>query len=309
MILPRSLAVLALASLAGASVGSAQILFSDSFATPGQSNDINFEYTGGRQSGTLGAIQWRQGVGNIGANISGSFANESFGGYQTQIGNAGGPGKLWLVGAGSAGDGDQVATASPEFNFNVNAGAGGYLAIRFELDPVTGAAGTNADWGAITIGSSDRSNYGVSGSGARGQDITNASVGFGVLFRDNGGYQAFSGGAGIGSGTYSATPASPTTHAIELRVYGVGDGNAFDGTGDANVELWADGSVAASFTRTGGFTNNFITLMGYSGGFQIHAFDNFQVEAVAAVPEPASFALLAGVAALSLGASRRRRRE
>jgi hypothetical protein len=308
MILPRSLAVLALTSLAGASVGSAQILFSDNFTTSGQSNDINFEHTGGRQSGTLGTIQWRQGVGNIGANISGAFTNESFGGYQTQIGNAGGPGKLWLVGAGSAGDGDQVATASPEFNFNVNAGVGGYLSIRFELDPVTGAAGTNGDWGAITIGSSDRSNYGVSGSGARGQDITNAAVGFGVLLRDNGGYQAFSGGAGVGSGTYSATPATPTTHAIELRIYGVGDGNAFDGSGDASIELHADGSIAATFTRAGGFTDNFITLMGYSGGFQINAFDNFQVEAVPAVPEPSSFALLAGMAALSIGASRRRRR-
>ena len=308
MTLPRSLAVLAISSLAGASLGSAQILFSDSFATSGQSNDINFEYAGGRQSGTLGPIQWRQGAGDLFANISGSVGNESFGGYQTQIGNAGGPGKLWLVGAGSAGDGDQLGVASPDHNFTADPGVGGYLSVHFDLDPVTGAAGTGADWGAITIGSSDRSNFGASGSGGRGQGILNSAVNFGVLFRDNGGYQAFSGGAGIGSGSYSATPATPTTHSIELRIHGLGDGNAFDGSGDAEIEVFADNSVVATFTRTGGFTDNYITLMGYSGGFEIHAFDNFQVEVVSAVPEPASFALLAGLGSLVVGASRRRRR-
>ena len=307
MTLSRTLAVLAISSLAGASLGSAQILFSDNFTTSGQSNDINFEYTGGRQTGTLGVIQWRQGAGDLFANISGSIGNESFGGYQTQVGNAGGPGKLWLVGAGSAGDGDQVGVASPEHNFTANPGVGGYLAIRFDLDPVTGVAGTNADWAAITIGSSDRSNFGASGSGGRGQGILNSEVKFGVLFRDNGGYQAFSGGASLGSGTYSATPTTITTHAIELRVQGLVDGNAFDGSGDAEIKVFADSSLVATFTRTGGFTDNYITLMGYSGGFQINAFDNFQVESVSAVPEPSTFALLTGGAVMLVVGARRRR--
>lgn len=303
MTLPRQLAILAASAFAGASVVSGQILFSDDFTTSGQSDDINFEYGAGRQSGTLGDIQWRQGAGNLFATISGSLGNEGFGGYQTQVGNAGGPGQLWLVGAGSAGDGDELGFASPEHNFNINAGVGGYLSISFDIDPVTGTAGTSGDWGAITIGSSDNANFGASGSGARGQGILNSEVKFGILFRDNGGYEAF--GVG-GSGTYSATPTTTTTHAIELRIHGVGDGNAFDGSGDAQIEVFADSSIVATFTRTGGFTDNYITLMGYNGGFAVNSFDNFQVSSV---PEPASFALLAGLATLSIGASRRRRRE
>ena len=54
-------------------------------------------------------------------------------------------------------------------------------------------------------------------------------------------------------------------------------------------------------------TDNYITLMGYSGGFQINAFDNFQVESVSAVPEPSTFALLTGGAVMLVVGARRRR--
>ena len=284
------------------------VLFADDFTTSGQSDDINFEYTAGRQSGSLGNLQYRQGVGNIGAASTGTIANEGFGGYQTQIGNAGGPGKLWLVGAGAAGDGDQVGYASPEHNFNVNTGVGGYLSISFTMDPVTGAAGTSDDWAAITFGASNPAGWGGSGNGARGQSIISGEANYGILFRDNGGYQAFNNGSAVESGTYSLTPTVTTTHMIEIRISGVGDGNAFDGSGDALIDVYADGSIATTYTSSGGFTDNYITLHGYSGGFQINAFDDFQVATVSAIPEPSAAAALAGGLMLACAASRRRRR-
>lgn len=283
------------------------VLFSDNYTTSGQGDDINRDYTAGRQSGTLGNIQYRQGNGGIGATITGTIGNEAVNGYKTQIGNAGGVGKLWMVGGGPA---FTFGSASPESNFNVNPGVGGYLSISFTVNPVTGAAGTSDDWGAITIGASDHASFGASGSGARGQPIIAGAAHFGILLRDNGGYQAFDGSTNIATGTYSVSPTTTLIHAIELRISGLGDGNPWDGSGDALIDVYADSSLAYTFTKTGGYTDNFVTLHGYggSGALSITEFDDLQIATVSAIPEPSTFALLAGGAMMALATLRRRAR-
>ena len=284
------------------------VLFSDNFTTTGQSDDVNSQYTPGRQSGTLGNLQYRQGNGSFGATITGTIANEASNGFKSQIGNASGPGTLWLVGGSPS---FSFASASPEHNFTENGGVGGYLSISFTLDPNNAAAGTTASWGAITLGSADNSSFGVSGSGARGQTINTAAAHFGILFRDNGSFQVFDGSTNlVSNGTYDATPTVGTTHSIELRITGLVDGNPWDGSGDAQIDVYADNSVAYTYTKTGGYTSNFITLQGEGdpNSLIISQFDNFQVSTVSAVPEPSSCALAAGGAMMLLALVRRRAR-
>jgi hypothetical protein len=283
------------------------ILFSDNFSTTGQSDDVNSQYTAGRQSGTLGTFQYRQGNGAVGGTIAGTIANEGSNGFKTQIGNASGPGTLWLVGGNAA---NTIGSISPEQNFTANPGLGGYLSISFTVNPVTASAGTSADWAAITLGAADNASFGSSGSGARGQGIISSAAHFGILFRDNGGYQAFDGSANVSTGTYSSSPTTILTHSIELRVSGLGDGNPWDGSGDAQIGVYADGSLAYTFIKTGGYTNNYVTLqaLGGSSGFSISQFDDLQIATVSAVPEPSSYALAAGGAMLLLTLARRRAR-
>jgi hypothetical protein len=287
------LAALSLAPSAGAAV-----LFADNFNTSVQSDDVNFESGSGRQSGSLGNLQYRQGNGSLFSTITGTIANEGTDGFKTQIGNSGAPGTLFL-----AGNSFTIGSVSPESNFNVNPGAGGYLSISFSLDAVIGN-NTSGDWGAITIGAGDNASFGSSGTGARGQGILSNASNFGILFESDGGFQVFDSGTGIGSGTYTGTPGGEFD--FELRITGLTDGNPWDGVNDSLIEVFVNGggSPLHSYTKTGGYLDNYVTMQGFgsSGGFSISTFDDLQI---AAVPEPGAVSLLGGV--LILAGLRRRR--
>ena len=290
---------LVLAAISFSPSTEAAVLFADNFSTSAQSDDVNFEYSAGRQSGTVGTLQYRQGNGSLFSPVTGTIANEGANGFKTQIGNSGAPGSLFL-----AANSFTIGSVSPEYNFNVSPGAGGFLSISFSLDAVTGN-NTSGDWGAITVGAGDNAGFGSSGTGARGQGILSTAANFGMLFESDGGFQAFDGGTTVGSGTYTGTPGGMFN--FELRITGLTDGNPWDGVNDSLVEVFTNGGASPfySFTKTGGYLDNFITMeaFGSSGGFSISTFDDLQI---ATVPEPGAASLILGGAVLFAGLRRRR---
>jgi len=278
-----STALWCVAAFAAASPANAAVLLHDTFTASGQSDDVNSGINGsGRQTGALAGTTYVQGSGSFGATPGGG--ND----FQTQVNN-GGNGKLWLVGMG----GTDTSSVSLNHNFNENAGIGGYTTISFDFNPDT--AGPSSYWGGITIGAADNAAFGATGSGARGKFINSDSSHFGILFKDNGAYETFDGSVGnvgTGNGSFALDAGGVGTHHYEMRISDLVDGHAWDGSGNTLIQLFRDGAASPffSFTKTGGYTDNFITLQGWSDGFTIHEFDNLHIEIV---PEP-SGAVLAG---------------
>ena len=233
----------------------AAVLFSDDFNTSGQSDDVNSEYSAGRQAGSLAPLQHYQGQDG-----SGTIADESSNGWRTQVNNDGND-TLWLVGNNCS------SSISPDYNFNLNLATGEYISVSFALDPA------DADWGAITIGASDNSSFGSSGSGARGQFINDSGAHFGFLLANDGSWQAFNGSTQITNGTQTISGAAT----IDLRVGGV-DGAAFawDGS-DVDIQVLINGTNVFDQVLTNSFTDNYITLQGYGSSWAIHVFDDLIV--------------------------------
>jgi len=275
----------------------AGLLFSDNFSTSGQSDDVNFEYTGGRQSGSLGNLQYLQGNVLNGLLNTGTISNEASNGYVTQVGGA--AGTLWL---GTTAPPGFYGSISPQHNFTENPGLGGYLSVSFLITPALPSTGTSDDWGAVTIGAGDNASFGTSGTGARGQFVNAPGAHFGILFRANGDYQAFNGSSAVASGTYSATPTITLAHAVELRISGLVDGNPWDGVNDAQIDVFVNGEDSPFYTyiATGGYTNNYITLMGLN---QTSQFDNLKISIV---PEPSLGLISLAISMVIIGVVRAR---
>ena len=267
-------AALAVAVLAGAA--RAEVLLTDPFTAPRNdaggvvnTNDLNQNIA--RQGGTLAPVEYSLAFGP--------------GHYGHQLGNVNAVDELLLADFANS-------TASLNQNFNGALSQGG-LRIAFDLDSLpevyTGFPATS--WGAVNLGASQANQM---------VNVNQALPHFGILFRDNGAIQAFSGNAVV-SGTpepiYTSSPGG--VHHIELLVTDV-DGNPFDGTGDTTITAFADGSATPAFTYTvvGGFADNY---MNFQGSARAH-FDNLVIEQV---PEPG---ISGAVGFLSLALLRRSRR-
>ena len=269
------LGVAALAACVVAGAAQAEILLTDPFTAPRNdaggvvnTNDLNQNIA--RQGGTLGPVNYSLAVGPAH--------------YGHQLGNVNAVDQLLLADFANS-------TASLNRNFNGALSQGG-LRIAFDLDSLpnvyTGFPATS--WGAVNLGATQADQM---------VNVNQALPHFGILFRDNGAIQAFSGNAVV-SGTPEPiyTPSPGGFHHIELLVTDV-DGNPFDGAGDTTIAAFVDGAATPAFTYTvvGGFADNF---MNFQGSARAH-FDNLVIEQV---PEPG---VAGALCVASLALLRRRR--
>ena len=225
------------------------------------SYDVNADIA--RQTGSLAPTPYLQGGGPTS--------------YTHQLQNVFAPDQLLLADWG---------TVAPDFNFN-GANSEGGLLISFDVDPQPGVfpGRDPLDWGAISVGSSQADALTFP------QDLT-------VGFRGNGRMFAFDGPTLLtdlaNEPIYTGSPGPGMKH-IEIRISGVGDNNPFDGVGDTLIEVFSDvnGFTAPvySFTKIGGYADNYVSLHGINIAADFDNFEIFQISQPGEIPEPSTFAL------------------
>lgn len=222
-------------------------LLLDNFANTNTTPDgtvLNYNLAG-RQSGSLGNVTW----------VS---SND----WRTQIGNS----KTGNIDNGNYLLTAYGGTAALAYDFNQDVSQGG-IRIDFDLAPnISGNTTDQTVWGSFNLGLSDaQKNYSVNGGG------------FGILFRANGGIQAFDNGSDV-TGNYANTKWG--TNYAQLNHFTVvatdpTDGNPFNGSGETDINVYnQSGSLIYSYKKTGGgYTDNYINF----GSNIISAADNVGV--------------------------------
>ena len=174
---------------------------------------------------------------------------------------------------------NSITRVSPNQNFNLRGIRIDQMVFEFDVDPYISGSGSGDNWVAFRFGDDQPL-----------QSVTSPGSGFGILFRNGGLFEAFNGNSLVGSGT-AFNDASGGFHAIRIEL----DMLEFNGS-PATIRAYADGSTTPFFTytKTSGFLNNYITLIGYGDTTSIkgHGFDNLMIY-TASIPEPASGVLLA----------------
>lgn len=246
--------------------GLSEVVFSDTFNTSAADLDINFE-NDKRQTGTAGVLTYNEPAGNM----AGGASDDS-----SQVNSDVAPGKLLLQAANG------VIWASPNYNFL----EGGNYKVEFDVNPsINDPDRTTDDWAAAVVGASTQ------GAGVNGSD------GVGILFRSNGGIQAFDGGALV----FDAPAGTLPTGELKIRVEVATPD--FSGLYPAKISLFVNdaqinlSATDPSFTKPAGFRGNFITLEGYAAAANIwpYSFDNLKITSQASVhalaPANLTFAL------------------
>lgn len=295
--------------------------FDSGAATQTDQNNVNFNLAG-RQTGARAPVTYRELAGSAVSSNSPNttLSSTTNGGQRSQVNDALAPGALLFSthggsnytlatdANGNPGGGNPSFTwVSPDLNTAAIAIANGYspnyFDITFDINPGLGntintTGPETIDWGMIRFGDN-----------TAGRFVNGGNGGYGVLFRQNGGYQLFDAPVGFtntntGTGAVTGTPLPGGFFGVSIRSRPVG--------ADALVTITLDTAdvdgnslmPAVSFTKVGGFTNNIITLGASgtpTGSMNRVAFDNLQV-----VPEPATMAAcLMGLAGIAL---RRRRK-
>ncbi|MBL1209170.1 MAG: hypothetical protein FWJ34_05465, partial [Geminocystis sp. GBBB08] len=208
----------------------AEILFSDNFTAPSNPNTYNINYNlNQRQGGTFAETNW---VGNGNTQVGNDTAGIDFGNY--------------LITAFSG-------TAAIDRNFN-NANSQGGLRIAFNLAPNSTGNGDQNVWGGINLGLSATD---------KNASIDSGVAHFGILFRGNGGIQAFNGNTDI-TGIYSnwgGTGNNGTLHPFTIELTDPTDSNPFDGVGQTNIDVYANNSLIYSYIKgNGGYSQNYLNF-------------------------------------------------
>jgi len=258
----------------------ASLLFADNFTgtdpTNNAAHDPNFNLAG-RQSGSLATLPYTTNAGNV------------------QVGN-----DVTLRTPPGPVDGDYLLTAfngkiSPNQNFNGALSQGG-LQVTFKVSPEVTVNSTN--WSEINLGAA---------AADRLAGVNQGVNHLGILFRANGGLQAFDGGTNVapgGEGSYGPTNLGGNQnafYAIRITMTDPTDGNPFNGVGQTDVNVYSqfvNSGTTPVFTFSkggGGYTDNYLTF----SSINIGGFDDLAV--TQGVPEPTSLGvcLMGGLAILS----------
>jgi hypothetical protein len=248
----------ALAAFPMAGQASAQtLLFLDDYDTPelGPAAFNNPAALAADQSGTAATKNYTN---SLGGGWDGAF----------QRGNGG----TWLMYAGAGGYGSTNMAGSLNYDFAAAANIlGSPLEISFNMSVSNGVAAD--DWTSFMIGS------------LQNQFVTDSSVGFGSLFRDNGGTQQFDRGISIGSSASFADNDLITFLVSDAS----GTGSAFNSDGSTDiVAMYVNNTLTNTFTGL-----NLTAADRYISFNAINTVANIDNLRIVAVPEP-SAAMLAG---------------
>lgn len=231
-----------------------QALLTDNFYAPSNPTTTNLNFNlAARQGGTLvqsaGTIAWI-GTGNA------------------QVGNI----------TGSIDGGNYLLTASSgkaalDHNFNGAESSSG-LSISFDLAPdVTAVGGTN--WNGISLGQSAADKSGA---------VSGAQTHFGVLFRGSAGtLQAYDGSTVLTptEPSWGSTGVTSQLHHFELIITDSIDGNPFDGAGETRIQVYADGVLRYTFTKSGGgYAENYLNFQ----SSQVGGLDNLVIARLSSAP-------------------------
>ncbi len=236
-------------------IGLSEVVFSDTFDASANNWDINFE-NDKRQSGTASPLVYNETAGNL----AGGATDDS-----SQVANDLAPGKLFLQVANG------LVWASPSYNFL----EGGNYKIEFEVNPsLLDPDRTTDDWTAVVFGATSQGAY------------VNGSDGMGILFRSNGGIEAFDGSRLIFDQPAGTLPSGELKIRIEIAT------PDFTGSNPAIISLFVNdvqldlADNGTTFTKLTGFKGNFVTLEGYAAAANTwaYAFDNLKISALASVP-------------------------
>lgn len=223
------------------------VVLEDNYNTSVESVDFNFEINTARQAGLVAGTSYSEDP---------LSAGPGGGDILTQVGVAGGNAVILV----EADLGAPSIWVSPDHNFVESP----KFRINASLAPVITGVNPN-DWLALTFGSANQGDFVL--------DPGNVSL----LLTGSGAVQVFDNGGLVAN---TAVP-DLTFHNVEIDVVAPSFGV------DAVVNITVDNiPVLSNYTRTGGFTDNFVTVSGFdtAGDFEAttHLFDNL----VISVPEP-----------------------
>ena len=204
-------------------------LFADKFTAPSNPNPINLNFNqAARQTGSLEPLNW-VGTGNA------------------QLSSILGDNILYLEAA--------TATAALDRNLNGQTSQGG---LRVSFDITRGSLSTgSAFWTGINLGL----------SATNKNAFINANVPhFGIYFQNDGRIQAFDGSNSV-TGSYINTRWGDITndarplYSFSIILTDPTDNNPFNGVGQTNIDVYAEGSLIYSYVKTGGgYSDNYINF-------------------------------------------------